>query len=311
MKWVEVKVLYEAQNYEEARDIIANIFYEFGVQGLEIGEPMSKNALDYYNDEKLFLEDDHYVSAYFPHNEYLADKIKVFSDVVYKKCEVNDIIYKVIYTDVAEEDWAQSWKKYFLPEKITSTLVVKPTWQDYEAKYDEKIIDIDPGMAFGTGTHPTTYLCMNMLEKYIIPNDEVLDVGTGSGILMVAAKKLGAGKVCGLDIDELAIKVAKENLDLNKIDSNDYDLYKGDLLHTMQKRKFDLVVSNILAEIIVILLDDIKEVLKDNAKVVLSGIIKEKKAMVQGKMEKIGMECVEISEKDEWIAIVGRYRCHL
>jgi ribosomal protein L11 methyltransferase len=311
MKWLEMKVVYEAEDYNIARDIIANIFYEFGVQGLEIGEPMSKNALDYYNDEKLFLEDDHYVSGYFPHNAYLEDKIKVFSDIVDEKCEANDILYKIITLDVADEDWSESWKRYFLPEKITNTLVVKPTWQDYEPTLDEKIINIDPGMAFGTGTHPTTYLCMNMLEKYISPDDEVLDVGTGSGILMVAAKKLGAGKTVGIDIDELAVKVAEENLNLNEIAENEYELYKGDLIECLETREFDIVVSNILAEVIVVLLDDIKKVLKKDAKIILSGIINDKKDIVQAKLEEIGMECVEMATKGEWVAIVGRYRCHL
>ncbi len=307
MEWQNIKVLYEAENYEIGKDLISDVFYEFGVQGIEIGEPMSFDALDYYHDEKLYLENEYFVAAYFPCNEYLEDKKKVFLELLEKVCNENDIIYKVVYSNINEEEWAESWKKYFVPEKITKKLVVKPTWQEYEAKQGEEIIDLDPGMAFGTGTHPTTYLCMNMIEKYVKPEYEVLDVGTGSGILMIAAKKLGATKVCGIDIDDVAVKVAKDNLVLNKIDEMDFEVYKGNLLDVLSDKKFDMVVSNILAEVIVILLDDIKKVIKKGGELILSGKINEKKDMVINKLTEIGIECIEIAKKDEWVAIVGRY----
>lgn len=306
MDWLEIKVIYEAENYDIAKDVISNIFYEFGVQGLQLGEPMSVDALDYYNDEKLFMENERYVSAYFACNEYLEDKKNVFLEMLKQKCEENDILYKVIYSKVNEDDWSESWKKYFLPEKITQKLVVKPTWQEYTANEDEKIIELDPGMAFGTGTHPTTYLCMNMIEKYVKENQNVLDVGTGSGILMIAAKKLGASKVYGVDIDDVAVKVAKDNLILNNIKEDEYFVAKGNLLDVFSDIKFEMVVSNILAEVIVILLDDIKKVLKKDGILILSGIIKEKAEMVKNKMKLVGIECIDILEKDEWVAIAGR-----
>ncbi|NLK63173.1 MAG: 50S ribosomal protein L11 methyltransferase [Fusobacteria bacterium] len=306
MDWLLIKVIYESENYDIGKDIISNIFYDFGVQGLQLGEPMSVDPLDYYKDEKLFLEDERYVGGYFACNDYLEDKKREFLKILDEKAKENDILYKVIYDTVNEKDWADSWKKYFLPEKITEKLVVKPTWQEYEANNGEEIIEIDPGMAFGTGTHPTTYLCMNMIEKYIKNSDNVLDVGTGSGILMIASKKLGANKVCGVDIDDVAVKVATDNLKLNNIKETDFTVKKGDLINLFSNEKFQLVVSNILAEIIVSLLEDIKKVLEKNGIIILSGIIKEKLEIVKDKMKKMGIDIVEIDTKEEWVVVVGR-----
>jgi ribosomal protein L11 methyltransferase len=124
----------------------------------------------------------------------------------------------VTYARIDEQDWAEAWKAYFWPEKITDLIVVKPSWREYPAEPQEIVLEIDPGMAFGTGTHPTTSLCIRMIQTHLKPGDAFLDVGTGSGILMIAAAKLGAGTVCGVDNDEVAVTVAEKNLLANHID---------------------------------------------------------------------------------------------
>ena len=181
--------------------------------------------------------------------------------------------------------------------------MVKPTWRDYEAKSDELIIELDPGMAFGTGTHPTTSLCAIMIEKYIKKGDHFLDVGTGSGILMIAAAKLGAGTVCGVDNDDVAVTVAENNLLANHIDS--YRLSTGNLVDDV-RQTFNMVAANILAEVILVLLPDVKAVLKENGLFVCSGIIAAKTEVVVSGLKEKGFAVVEVIEKEGWVAIAAR-----
>lgn len=308
MIWIEAKVRYEAENREIAKDIISSVFYDIGVQGVALEEPMGRNKLDYYADEKNMYFDSYAVKGYFPKNNYIDSKLNFFEENINKKCEENEIIISISYSEFDEKEWEEGWKKYFNPEKITERIVVKPTWKEYEPKDGEVIIEIDPGMAFGTGTHPTTYLCMNMIEKYLKSGDTLLDIGTGSGILMLAGAKLGASKITGTDIDDVAVEVADTNMKLNNISADIYSVKRGNLAETVQNEKYDVVVSNILAEVILILLEDISKHIKEGGYFISSGIIKDKKESVIRKMEEIGFSIVETREKEEWVSIVGRYK---
>lgn len=230
----------------------------------------------------------------------------MFKERIDEYAEINNAITEIYYNEVDDCSWKDNWKNYFYPEKISSRIVVKPTWREYEKSENEIVIEIDPGMAFGTGAHPTTSLCVSMLESYVKPKDWVLDVGTGSGILMIAAKKLGAGYVEGIDIDQDAVEVAIKNMELNGIKKDEFTAYKGNLIDKVEEKQFDIVVSNILAEIIVILLKDIKRVVKDGGKVIFSGIIVQKKKEVEEEMKKQGFTIERVEEKNEWVSIVGR-----
>lgn len=306
MKWIEAKVVFEADDIEEIKNGISAIFYEFGVQGVQVEEPTERNPLDYYSDEKLFFTDEYSVTGYFPLNPYVEAKKRVFKERVEEYAEINDAITEIYYNEVDDCSWKDNWKNYFYPEKISSRIVVKPTWREYEKSENEIVIEIDPGMAFGTGAHPTTSLCVSMLESYVKPGDSVLDVGTGSGILMIAAKKLGADYVEGIDIDQDAVDVAIRNMELNGIKKEEFCAYKGNLIDKVEEKQFNIVVSNILAEIIVILLKDIKRVVKDGGKVIFSGIIAPKKKEVEAEMKKQGFTIERVEEKNEWVSIVGR-----
>ena len=169
----------------------------------------------------------------------------------------------------------------------------------------EIIIEIDPGMAFGTGTHPTTSLCIQMLEKYIQTDDSVLDIGAGSGILMLAAAKLGAGCVHGVDEDNNAVEIALQNLVLNKIDANRFKVQSGNLIDGIHDR-FDLVTANILTGVILQLLDNLKRVLAENGRFICSGILEKSAPLVMEKMRTSGFEILELRTREEWVAIVGR-----
>ena len=306
MKVMEIKVIFESDDIEKAKKEIGDIFYDFGATGLKIEEPMThKNSLDYYKNEKDFLMVDHAVSAYFPMNIYAERRkqaiIKRFEE---EFLEREDIIYTIDFYDFEEEDYQNSWKKYFYTQKISERFVVKPTWREYEPKEDELVIEIDPGRAFGTGTHPTTSLCIKLMEENIKEGDTVIDVGTGSGILMVASEKLGAGKIVGTDIDPVAIEVAEENLLLNKVDMEKAKAYAGDLVTVVQDEKFDVVVANILADVLLILLKDISRVVKKDGLIIFSGIIEDKLEEMKKAVAEVGLEILEVKADKEWRAML-------
>lgn len=306
MKVMEIKVIFESDDIEKAKKEIGDIFYDFGATGLKIEEPMThKNSLDYYKNEKDFLMVDHAVSAYFPMNIY-AERRKqaILARFEEKFSDREDLVYTIDFYDYEEEDYQNSWKKYFYTQKISERFVVKPTWRDYEPLEDELVIEIDPGRAFGTGTHPTTSLCIKLMEENIKAGDRVIDVGTGSGILMVAAEKLGASEIIGTDIDPMAVEVATENLELNKVDSSKAKAYAGDLVSIVKEDKFDVVVANILADVLLILLKDISKVVKKDGLVIFSGIIEDKLEEMKRAIEDVGLEILEIKAEKEWRAIL-------
>ena len=248
---------------------------------------------------------DHAVSAYFPLNFYAEKRRKAILNALEEKFfQREDIIYTVDFYDYEEEDYQNSWKKYFYTQKISNRFVVKPTWRDYEPLEDELVIEIDPGRAFGTGTHPTTSLCIKLMEENISAQDRVIDVGTGSGILMVAAEKLGAKEIIGTDIDPMAIEVAKENLELNKVSLEKAKAYAGDLISVVKEDKFDVVVANILADVLLILLKDISKVVRKDGLVIFSGIIEDKLEEMKKEIESQGLEILEVKADKEWRAIL-------
>lgn len=306
MKVVEIKVIYESDDIDRATKEISDIFYDFGVTGLKIEEPMKhKNPLDFYKNEKDFLMVDHAVSAYFPLNIYAEKRKKVilerFEEVFSDR---EDIVYTIDFYEYDEEDYQNSWKKYLFTEKVSERFVVKPTWREYEPKDDELIIELDPGRAFGTGSHPTTSLCLKLMEENIKEGDSVIDVGTGSGILMIAADRLGASEIYGTDIDELAVESAKENLELNGISEDRAKVYLGNLVSVVNGKKFDVVVANILADVLLILLNDISKVVKKDGLVIFSGIIDEKCELLKREVEALGMEILEVKADKEWRAML-------
>lgn len=250
------------------------------------------------------------VIVYFPKNRESEEKYKILEKELIRLNNENGIITQILYQEIDEEDWAESWKSYFFPEKISKRIVVKPTWREYSPSPNEIILEIDPGMAFGTGTHPTTILCVNMIEAYLKPGYTLLDVGTGSGILMIAAAKLGAAKMLGVDTDEIAVDIARKNLLLNGIEDDKFQVITGNLLDNIEK-KFDMVVANILSNVILLLLDHIRKVLKKEGIFICSGIIEENKDTVAQKMKDFGFDILEIQTDQHWVCIVGKLKGYI
>ena len=202
------------------------------------------------------------------------------------------------------DDWKDKWKEFFKPSKITDSLVVKPTWEEYTPAEGEHVIEIDPGMAFGTGTHETTTLCMVLLEKYLKDGDSVMDVGCGSGILAIAAAMLGCKDILGIEIDPDAVRTAIENVELNNV-QDAVVVKEGDLTKGVDK-VVDVIVANLMAPLVIELSGAAAEHMVDGGIYISSGILIEKKEQVAEAVVAAGFEIIEILEKGEWCAIAAQ-----
>ena len=304
MNWLEVSV----NTHSESVEVVSSILIELGSKGVSIEDPQ-----DYYQltDEQLewlkvqqkdlYETDTVIVKGYFQPSQWSKD-----SDVLlHEKLEEIKVYglqtgpLSVQVKEVGEEDWANAWKQYYFPVRVTRFLTVVPSWVDYEKEQDDELlIELDPGLAFGTGTHPTTQLSLTALEQTIRGNECVLDVGTGSGVLSIASKLLGASKVTAFDIDEMATRVAKENIALNPT-IGEIEVFENNLLVGVDQ-KSDLIVANILAEILLQMPEDAHRNLNDDGRLILSGIIESKANEVMEAYEKAGFTLVERMTMREW-----------
>ena len=308
-KWFEVKVV----TISEAVEPISGIFYSLDVKGVSIEDAndmkiKEENKLCWYiADVNIFEfgEDDAVVRGYFNESEDMNETIKYIEEKIEDLKSIGIDVGKGLVTtkNVYQEEWATSWKKYYKPLRIGNKILIKPIWEEAEAKEGDIVVELDPGMAFGTGTHETTSMCVELLEKYLKENHTVFDIGTGSGILSIVSSKLGAKNVVGVDLDKVAVESAKENVAFNKIEN--VEILHGDLVDVIEG-KADIVVANIIAEVIVYLTSIIKPFVKENGYFITSGIIKDRKQDVLDALNKDGFEVIEITEKGEWVAIAAK-----
>ena len=206
---------------------------------------------------------------------------------------------------VVNQDWSKKWKEHWKPTRASEHIVICPSWEDYALKKDEILIHLDPGSAFGTGTHATTQLCIQAIEKYVKDGDFVADIGTGSGILAIAAVKCGASHAVGIDNDPLVIDVAIDNAQVNNVLSKiEFEHKTADELLKNHSSEFDFVAANILHNVLAEIMEDLKGLMKSGAYMVLSGILDEKKQVVYDAIEKHGLCIVETLKQENWIAIV-------
>ncbi|NFT91321.1 50S ribosomal protein L11 methyltransferase [Clostridium botulinum] len=309
--WIEVRVITSC----EAIEPISGIFYGLNSQGVAVEDPNDLLTRDQgpltwdFADINVLEHKGEFavVKAYFSGYDDLEKIVSITKEKVKEIQEMGiDIGKGIVECDkIKEEDWANNWKKYYKPSNITDRIVVKPMWEEYSPKNEELVIELDPGMAFGTGTHETTRMCVKALEKYVEHDSTVFDVGCGSGILAIAAAKLGAKLALGVDLDPVAVESAKENVGLNDLDN--IEILEGNLLDVIDG-KADIVVANIIAEIICILTDDVSKALNKGGLFITSGIIHERVEMVTSKLDECGFEVMEVNKDGEWNCIVAKLK---
>ncbi|SMP39552.1 50S ribosomal protein L11 methyltransferase [Anoxynatronum buryatiense] len=309
MKWIEVSV----KTTTAAVEAVANVLYDAGVNGVAIEDPRDLELLDRGEDAWELVDeslaDSYYegavVKGYLPDTPESVAQVELIRKAVeYLPSYGLDIgLGEVVVLSVDEEDWSEEWKKYFKPQKPGSKLVIKPTWESYEAAGDEVILELDPGMAFGTGTHETTIMCIQELEKTVGKSTTVLDIGCGSGILAIAAALLGARQAIGVDLDPVAVEVSIRNAVLNQV-SDRVEIRQGNLMDVVSERA-DILVSNIIAEIIVKMCPDIHQYLKPGGIWIASGIINEKVPLVTRAIEEAGLKMISARSLGEWAVITA------
>lgn len=273
---------------------------------------------DYYDDELLKIKDkESCIKVYLADNAQgneLLEKIHEFIHEL-KKDNMNIDLGRLEITTktINDEDWANNWKQYFKPFTISDKIIIKPSWEELAEPSDGKIIlEIDPGMSFGTGQHQTTRLCIEQIIKYMKKDMEVLDLGCGSGILSIASLLLGAKNCVGIDIDENAIHIAKENAERNNIYEDRFTVYYGDIKEDKELKekigykKYDIIAVNIIAQIIMSMSEYFPMFLKKGGLVIASGIIEKYLQDVINNFQSLGFEIVEINKSEDWVSITAR-----
>ena len=305
MKWCEISI----QTSHEAVELIAEIFRDLGASGVVIEDPELVN--DYitsgkwdYTDIPIAKETEVVVEkAYLPVNGELEGRIQTLQQEI-KDLEsrgVNTAPAVLTTAELQDEDWSDTWKQYFHTEKPGERVVIKPTWEEYASKDDEVVIELDPGAAFGTGTHATTSMCIRQLEKLVKPGMTVFDVGTGSGILSIISAKMGAKNIQAVDYDDSVLKIVEENLEQNNV-QDIISVAQSDLMQNVHG-KAELVIANIIADIIIRLFDQLDEHLEQGGTLLTSGIIEDRIEDVLAAAEKHGYGVVERLENKGWACI--------
>ena len=308
MEWIEVIV----HTTTAGTDIVSERLREGGAQGTmaedraDVPDPAKPNGFWEIIDPHLIdgMPEDVLVHAWYEPEAGLRDRIAALeTDLSALKTVIPEIDFgslRVETVHIPEENWAEEWKKYFKPFRAGESLVVKPTWETYEAQPGDKVIEIDPGMAFGSGTHETTGMCLTLLERAIRGGERVIDVGTGSGILAIGAALLGASGVLAIDIDPQAVKVAKENIAHNGL-SGKIEAVEGNLLDRRDVT-CDVCVANIIASVICGFAEPLKAHIAPGGTFICSGIIREREADVNGALLAAGYQIREIRRRGEWVA---------
>jgi ribosomal protein L11 methyltransferase len=309
MNWLEYTVL----TTTEASDMISNVLIEAGSKGVMI-EDKNDVALNQRPegqwdiiDEEIArrIGDDVKVTGYYPIDERIADTVSHIESELRRIGALDfdfDLGKLESYThSIDEEDWAESWKKSYKPFRLGKHIVIKPGWEKYDAEKDDRIIEIDPGMAFGTGTHETTGMCVELIEEYVKPGMTVIDIGTGTGILAIAAAHMGARDVLATDLDPMAVKVAAENVKINGFEGK-IRTRAGDLLDAVDETG-DVVIANIIADVIKMLAAPVRAHIAPGGRFICSGIARERKDEVIEALINAGYKNLDIRDKGEWTAI--------
>lgn len=296
MKWIELSV----RTPQEFVEPLSQIFYRYGHGGVAVEQDGGYNP-----DEGETLSPDEWVTVrtYLPVNASTDERRGRIDIGVKLVAHVSDIT-PLQEREIDEEEWQNSWKEHFHVLHIGRNMVIAPTWREYDPKDTDVVITLDPGMAFGTGHHPTTHMCLEQLEAFVKPGMDVLDVGCGSGILSIGAAKLGARHVFGIEIDSVAVNVAKQNVSENAVEHT-VRVVQGSLPHPdVPPQKYDISVANISAKVISEFADDLVKATKPGGKILASGIILENKSTPEDALTQAGATLEETLVEGDWVTLV-------
>jgi len=305
MNWKEISVLTEGICVEA----IAGIFHNMGSGGVVIEDPQAARKYinrDGWKPESVsedFLNHEFVVvKAYFLEDKNVLDELASSIDAVESNFQVK---CKVFVDEVRNEDWEETWKKYYHAFKIGERLVIKPSWEEYTPGENEVVINIDPGMAFGTGIHASTRFCLRFVDQYVKGGERIVDAGCGSGILSIAAAKLGAVNIFAMDVDDLAVRIARENVTLNELD-NVIQVEEGDIIEAIQGLTLDMVLANITAEVVTELIPEAAKVICTGGYLFGSGIVDSRWPGVQKSLEENNFAIEQVLQDVDWIGVAAR-----
>ncbi len=305
--------VYDLSVARQGADLVCANLYDFPIQGVEIVDPFitdEEKAAMFVDDMAIDNIENSEVTVRF-YLSYEDDIETIFGEIMLMLKNLSQSMtlgsLEVTTDESKDEDWAHNWKKFYEPFMIGHRILVRPVWEETTSIGDiipEIIIDIDPGMAFGSGTHETTFMCVSALDKYLTGGEVLVDVGCGSGILGIAGAKLGIDKGILIDLDQSACAIARENVATNQV-SDKLEVVHGNLVDYIEE-KVDVVVANIFAEVIVGVTPDVSEIVKKDGLFITSGIIVEKEDMVKEALSANGFQVLEVLKKGGWVAIVSR-----
>jgi ribosomal protein L11 methyltransferase len=304
MKFKKITAGFQADSLAFAEDLICNIFFSFGLKGVVCDVPIPEPD-EGFGTHTLPLPEENAIIGYIPDMDSADLTIEKIKKELAGLSAMGIRVFPRIRT-VDEANWAHAWKAYFNVTRITDRIVIKPEWKPYAPAPGEIVVHIDPGMAFGTGTHPTTAMCLAFLETVITPKDALLDVGCGSGILMIAGALLGAQKITGIDTDPAAVEITRDNMKKNQAWSSDIRLITG-TLDQAAKDKYQVITANIIAQVIVDILGDIRARLAPGGTALLSGIILEREPDVLAALDTNELVMVKRAQQQEWVALAVQH----
>lgn len=304
MKFQKITAAFTSDNLAMAEERICDIFFSAGLTGVECSVPLDEPD-EGFGTHTLALPSENAIVGYMAETQLsdaaLEDLRHRFQDLKHAGIQI-----ALRFDTVDDQQWAEAWKQHFHVVRITDRIVVKPAWKAFDPAPNDIVIHLDPGMAFGTGTHPSTCMCIRQIEKNLVPGQHFLDVGCGSGILMIAAAKLGAAKLTGIDTDQTAVDITRENLEKNLIPLDRCFLFTGTLDHTLDQVppvRYDLIAANIIAQTIAAIMKDIKKCMARHGRAILSGIIQERLPDVTAALFCHDLEIMHQNTIEEWVTL--------
>jgi ribosomal protein L11 methyltransferase len=300
MRYKKITAAFKSPHPALAEELICDMFFSFGITGVVCHLPLNEPD-EGFGTHTLDPPKENAIEGYLPETgdeETILEKIANRAQVLNQE----GIAIDIRVDTVADQDWADAWKQHFHVMRITDRIVVKPAWKPFDPGPEDIVIHLDPGMAFGTGTHPSTCMCLEQIQTCLTSGQTFLDVGCGSGILMIAAAKLGASKLTGVDTDPVAVAVARENLEKNQVPDDRYHLVAG-TLDQVDKTPYDLIAANIIAQTLVALMPDIRSRMAPGGRAILSGIIQERVPEVKKALDLNGLTIEHQAFDDEWVTL--------